>query len=125
MPAPFEILGPYSNREGDAYIVFKEDVREMHIPCTDAYERVSFYYHHISKWYRPLDQGVVSEATRAHISARITEHFVGRGWSVIIDQHHFCPHCNEMLKGSARENWTGDVCDFCGREVDVFGNLVL
>jgi ribosomal protein S27AE len=110
--------------EPEEAIRLKEGDREVLLYCTSAFSKIEFFYHHIRKWEYPFDQEPLTEDDRARLVAKIEDHYARKGWDVVIDRRRFCPHCHEFLARSQYDNWAGGICDFCGKRVDRFGNIV-
>jgi len=118
------VTSTYQPHDDLEEIRVKEGGREVSVLAGCNRNGIEFFYYRITKWHQPFDADPFTEEDRTRLAAAIYDHFTARGRRVGIDHRRFCPRCNEILEGSESKDWPGATCDFCGREVDRFGNLV-
>jgi hypothetical protein len=119
----FEVIGQ-GGRDGEQWVRLKESQREMILYCSLAFSKIEFRYHDIKKWEHPYADEPVTEEDRARLVQRITDFHAAKGWDVVIDRKRSFPNCNEILAQSQYDNWAGGICDFCGKRIDRFGQVV-
>jgi hypothetical protein len=102
----------------------REGGREVKVLSLMKDGTIEFCYYNLKAWEYPFSAQPFTEEDRARMAARISNHYVAKGWHVAIDRRRFCPRCHEMLTGSECDNWPGGTCDFCGKQVDRSGNIV-
>jgi hypothetical protein len=102
----------------------KEGQRVMTIMASMEDGLLKFDYYSIKKWEYPFDEDAFTEEDRARLTTRIIDHYTAQGWRVEVDRRRFCPRCYERLAGSDRQDWLGGTCDFCGKEIDRYGNII-
>jgi hypothetical protein len=125
MPMETTVASIYHPHDDLHDLCVKEGEREMRVLSEMKDGRIEFHYYHIAKWEYPFHEDPLTEEDRSRLATQIFNHYTAEGWRVEIDRRRSCPKCGEQLNGSQFPDWPGGTCEFCGKEIDSSGNVLI